>query len=189
MNGKMKSFVEDTIISVVVIAIISVVYYFISNSMLNEKEIVPEQNAASTTINHQVEEPLVNIQPEDSNQTQSQEEVKIETTPEEKLILENTEKKVDIQKLKQFIATTENNIADNINYNLDTNTTTENEYLKIRITLLKSGDYEQLTFVDGNEKLFEHNKENITKIFPLSIDKDIIEEFPRYLRIELRKKF
>ena len=189
MNGKMRSFVEDTVISVVVIVVIAVVYYVVSNFIINEKNEVNE-SVQPITIEKQIEEPTI---PQDINQTnpidEQEKKVEIQSSFDEKLIRENTEKKIDIHKLKQFITTTENEIAQNINYNIDTNTTTQEEYLKIRLTLLKSGDYEQLTFVDGNEKLFEKNKKNITKIFPLKIDKDIIEEFPRYLRIELRKKF
>jgi hypothetical protein len=188
MNGKTKSFLEDTFISVVIITIIIVLYYVISNFFINENDIVKEENSA-TIVEHNIEQPTIIV--EDINQTQINEQDTIESqnSIDEKIIIENTEKKIDIKKLKEFINDTEEEISKNIVYGSDKNETSKKEYLKIRMTLLKSGDYEQLKFVEGNEDLFEKNKENITKIFPLSIDKDIVEEFPRYLRLELKKKF
>ena len=200
MNGRMKSFIEDTVISIVIIMIIVTLYYVISNFMLNNDEVVEEKKVAivideekvqeknaTIIIDDKIEENLETNETKDTNQTMS--DKKKVNSIEKQLISDEKEKKVDREKLKSFINNLEENIAKSIDYNLDENSTNQEEYLKIRVTLLKSGDYEQLTFVEGNEKLFEKNKENITNTFPLSINKDIIEEFPRYIRIELKKKF
>jgi hypothetical protein len=214
MNGRMKSFVEDMIISIVVIIIIAGLYYVVSNFVLDKEEVIPEEKTAlviedkkieeqntTTIIEDEIEKEIikedsVTIEPIDINETNNviednviEDEKETISTIEEELINSTKEKKVDRKKLNQFIDNVEDEIAKNINYNLDENSKEQEEFLKIRVTLLKSGDYEQLTFVDGNEELFEKNKENILKTFPVSINKDIIEEFPRYLRIELKTKF
>lgn len=191
MTGRTKKFMEDMLIFIIIIVVITVVYFVISNFMFDEKNIIKKEDETPLIQENEIEKPMDTIEVEDLNITKNKEEniIKQENTPEEKEVVENKEKKVDLQKLKQFISLTEEKIAKNIVYNIDNNASSNEKYLKIRITLLKSGDYEQLKFVDGNEHLFEQNKANITKIFPLSIDQEIIEEFPRYLRIELRKNF
>lgn len=90
------------------------------------------------------------------------------------------EKKVDLQELHNFLNDTKQKIQDNIV--LTDITDKENLNLSIRITVLKNGLFEQLTFVSGNKQIFDANKDNITKIFPLNIDEKIIADFPRYLR-------
>ena len=47
---------------------------------------------------------------------------------------------------------------------------TKSHELKIRITVLKDGSYEDLRFVDGDKQLFEMNQSNIVRVFPLDID-------------------
>jgi len=198
MKGSTKRFFEDMFILSIVIVVIIILYYVVSNFFLNKDVVVKSENQASV-VEQKIEQPKdtfiveeLNTTKEDKKESKNILEEKttdIEKSEEEKIIDENTEKKVDIQKLKEFISDTEEQISKNIDYTLDTNTTTKEEYLKIRLTLLKSGEYEQLKFIDGNEELFEKNKENIIKVFPLSIDKEIAQEFPRYLRIELKKQF
>ncbi len=88
-------------------------------------------------------------------------------------------KDVDIGDLRKFKEQTKEKIREKIE--IDPSNTTTQE-LKIRITVLKSGEYEHLTFQGGSEELFEKNKENITSIFPVEITPSIAGDFPRYLR-------
>ena len=187
MTGKAKRFMEDLVIFVIVAVFIAAIYFVTVNFILNDKEPVKE-DIPIVKVEDKVDEPDIIIKSEELKQD-------IDDKIEKKEPILNLEKKetreknIDIEKLKVFIKNIENNISKSIVYDLDDNKSLEEKSLKIRITLLKSGDYEQLKFIDGDEKLFEKNKENITNIFPLSIDQDIIEEFPRYIRIELRKNF
>jgi len=205
MNGRTKSFIEDTIITVVIVIIIGILYYIISNFILDNKKI--EKNTSIMNLIQKEMSELKNtlkakakdinrtqkntLKAKDTNKTQKNILKAIEIKDEDlnsTKIQKPNEKHIDIKKLKEFIKNIENNISQQIVYKKDQNST-QPKYIKIRFTLLKSGDYEQLTFVDGDKKVFEKNKANIEKVFPVSINKDIIEEFPRYIRVEIRKKF
>jgi len=182
MTGKSKSFIEDTIITVVIVTIIVGFYYFISNNpkIENIKQVI-------NVIHNETNESQNILEANDTNNTQKEIiPIKNEVSKSPK-IDEMKVKNINIEKLKKFIKDIKNTLSEQIVYEKDYNST-QSRYLKIRFTLLKSGNYEQLTFVDGDEKIFEKNKEKIKNIFPLAIDKDIIEDFPRYIRIELKEK-
>lgn len=112
----------------------------------------------------------------------------VKTTEESKIVKSQdikNEKNVDKNALRIFLRQLKFDIASNIDktYSFNSN---ESQKLKIRITVLKDGNYEGLHFVDGNKKLFDKNKENILKVFPLNISDSIINEFPRYVRISIK---
>lgn len=94
-------------------------------------------------------------------------------------------KNVDLVMLRSFMRDLKFKIANNIVKRDDLNATVSQE-LQIRITVLEDGNYEQLTFVSGDEVLFEMNKENIANVFPVNIDDKIKEDFPRYVRLNLK---
>lgn len=94
-------------------------------------------------------------------------------------------KNVDKSDLRVFLRQLKFDIASNIDKS-DAQNSDESQKLKIRITVLKDGNYERLHFVDGNKKLFDKNKENILKVFPLNISDSIVSEFPRYVRISIK---
>lgn len=87
---------------------------------------------------------------------------------------------VDLQVLQKFLVETKQKIKEKIVF--DSIETDNSNFLSIRITVLKNGTYEQLTFIDGNKIIFDNNIDTITSIFPLTIDKKIQPDFPRYLR-------
>ena len=115
-----------------------------------------------------------------------------ETTPEIKEIVESqiieeikNKKIVDKNALRVFLRQLKFDIASNIDKS-DAQNSNESQKLKIRITVLKDGNYERLHFVDGNKKLFDKHKENILKVLPLNISDSIVAEFPRYVRISIK---
>ncbi len=196
MNGKTKSFLEDTFITVIILLVISVIYYISSSYFFQETETETQNTQLIVNSNNTDTINIETIAEEKKSEEiiENIEEVKkIDTTsisiqketPNTEEINKKKEKTVNLKKLKLFLDDIQEKISQNIVYSTDINTT-QNNLLNIRITLLKSGEYEQLTFIDGNKSIYEANKENIVKIFPLTIDEDIIEEFPRYIRIQLK---
>jgi len=126
-----------------------------------------------------------NIKTESIKEKSVIEEVKIsikDELPKDKVV---EEKKVDLAVLNKFKKDLKFNIATNLVKSDDLDTTQTNE-LKIRITVLKDGGYEDLTFIDGDKTFFEINKENIVKIFPVYVDDSIKEDFPRYIRLSIK---
>jgi len=203
MQGKMKSFFEDTGIILVLSASIYGGYY-IYNTFFDE-------TVKSSNITELKEKKVLNII--DSNESNNVEKILTIKQPIKEateVIAENTisdtvvknkiidevpaivdkietkkEKNVDLGKLRTFLRDLKFKIATNIVKRDDLNESISQK-LKIRVTVLKDGNYEELTFVNGDEKLFEMNKENIINIFPVQIDEKIKDDFPRYVRISIK---
>ena len=76
-------------------------------------------------------------------------------------------------------------IREKINSNIDKSALKRGEYINIRLTLLKDGRYEQLTFMDGNKEYFELVKSSIYKAFPVVMPNEIKNNFPRYFRMKI----
>lgn len=76
-------------------------------------------------------------------------------------------------------------IREKINSNIDKSSLKNGEYINIRLTLLKDGRYEQLTFMDGNKEYFELVKPSIYKAFPVVMPNDLKNNFPRYFRMKI----
>ena len=110
--------------------------------------------------------------------------IKEETTIAEPQNIKN-EKNVDKNALRNFLRKLKFDIASNIEKN-EVNDSSESQKLKLRITVLKDGNYEALHFVNGNKELFDKNKKNILKVFPLQISDSIVNDFPRYVRISIK---
>lgn len=71
MDGKTKIFIEDTIITVVLIIIIAGLYYGISNFILDDKKI--EKNTSITNVTQkEMSKPKNTLKAEDSNTTQNE---------------------------------------------------------------------------------------------------------------------
>ncbi len=204
MHGKTKSFFEDTSIIIIAIVAISAIYYIYSN-YFNEVKItntntntnaidkVEKQKIKSAVKIEKIVQKKIKVE---IKKEPTQQEVILPIEIEEKTIeskveikkVEKIEKKVDLKLLRSFLIETQYKIRKNIIYpmSIDTNETRQNRTLKFKITILKDGSYEQLTYVNGNKELFQNNKENILKIFPLVIDDKIAGDFPRYLRIKIK---
>ena len=191
MHGKTKSFFEDTSIILIAIGAIYGVYYLYSNYNSDLKAELPIEKTIvkiekkelpkSIIIKKEVEKPKVKItklvEVKDIKQI-------IKEQPKKKVV--KKEKNVDLKLLRSFLIETQFKIRQNIIYPTDTNETVQDRFLKIKITILKDGNYEQLKFVDGDKDIFDLNKENILKVFPLVIDEKIADDFPRYFRMNIK---
>lgn len=197
IHGKTRSFFEDFIIVVIIGVIGYVVYGFLMGDFFET-----EKKNESVT---KTETPIQKVVTQ-KTQTKKELAIKIKTPIQESLVAtkehnttlqtkpkklekehtEATKKSVDLKLLREFIISTSFTIKQNIDFGADLNNTLDQSF-KMRVTVLKSGEYEQLTFVEGNKKLFEYNKNNILKLFPLDIDEKIRDEFPRYLRLRIAK--
>ena len=212
MRGKNKSFIEDTIILFVIGIIIYAIYSFFFASTQEEIQTEPiavERNISTETQvsdaaidNEKVSTEKIN---EDIVHTQKEEPLKVEETTKD--IIENipedihqnraeikkTEINTEVQSTSEitdvelFYRSIEEKIYSNIEKNVD-KTSINNGFVNIRVTILKDGRYEQLTFMDGNKDNFELFKSSITKIFPLNINESIKENFPRYFRMKIEIK-
>jgi LysM repeat protein len=58
-------------------------------------------------------------------------------------------------------------------------------FANIRLTILKNGNYEQLILQDGDKEFYELIKEDIQAIFPIRINEEIMDKFPRYFRMKI----
>lgn len=114
----------------------------------------------------------------DQKDTQGDEE--ISTTKVDPNRIAHLVKNVDLQLLKKFKEDIKQAMKDSIV--LDETRDIEEQNFSIRVTVLKNGEYEQLTFRGGDQVTFEQNQANILKVFPLEIDPKIVQDFPRYLR-------
>lgn len=228
MQGKTKSFFEDTII-VLVLLVVGSIGFFIYDKYSNENHIEKMLDDTTLTVEKfftelkdlpteikefilkekevidQIrQEPLIDLNATDTNQSiiEIEENIDTNTTLEiqkSKEVLENIqpivekkiepkpeiieEKKVDHKMLKTFLDDLELKLTNSIVQNIDSN---ETKSLRYRITVLKDGNYEQLTFVGGDKVLFEENQDNIIKVFPVTIDEKIKDEFPRYIRLNIK---
>lgn len=223
MQGKTKSFFEDTII-VLVLAVIIIVGYTLYNKYQDKTSIdetlnttaksiekfvtiikkVPleiqkllktEQNSSNNVLfvdNNTTNIKKVNIEKQiDINNTIHKIQTIIEDVNISSITVSNTEEKtiaketLDVTLLRDFLKNLKSKLRQSIVQNNELNVT-KNKKLRFRITLLKDGNYEQLTFLGGDKELFETNKENILENFPVEIDSSIQQEFPRYIRINLK---
>jgi|GEM_PF-1591638 len=98
---------------------------------------------------------------------------------------ENRKNNIAIKNLDNFFQNLEKKISSNIKKNLDSSNFQEGEFVNIRVTILKSGKYEQLIFVSGNKKYFEQIENSIKQVFPLQIDTSLKRYFPRYYRLKI----
>lgn len=76
-------------------------------------------------------------------------------------------------------------IFSNVRKNIDSNLVKQGEFVNIRLTILKNGKYEQLTFIEGNKDYIELIKSSLSQTFPVIIDDSLKASFPRYFRIKV----
>lgn len=164
-----------------------------------EATVIVEQTSNQESVNSElVEERVV-------NKPETEIAKIVEEKPEEKAVLKEVEKKeitpevqekpvvsqtiekqpeqIDDEKAK--IETFYQTIREKINSNIDKTNLKTGEYVNIRLTILKDGRYEQLTFMDGNKEYFELVKPSIYKAFPIQIETSMKNNFPRYFRMKI----
>ena len=214
MRGKNKSFIEDTIILFVIGIIIYAVYSFFFASdeeveIQNEPAVVERNVSTDSQVdkdsinNEKVADEKINediIQTQREKPVQIEEETKdiIEAIPDDKIeVKKEITKEVketetpnlsEITDIEIFYKSIEDKIYANIESNVDKTLIKDNAFVNIRVTILKDGRYEQLTFMDGNKDNFELFRSSITEIFPLKINDSLKENFPRYFRMKIEIK-
>lgn len=58
-------------------------------------------------------------------------------------------------------------------------------YVKIRVTILKDGNFEHLKYMGGDKEFFNSIQDSIKHTFPIYIDEQIRYQFPRYFRMRI----
>ncbi|RBQ28511.1 hypothetical protein [Aliarcobacter vitoriensis] len=138
----------------------------------NKTENVIQPSTTQQTINNTQEEvtqtkPLIEIKTDENNDDN------------------DTNHSVSIRDIDLFFQDFERKVNSNIEKNIDKSTLQKGEFVNIRVTILKDGRYEQLTFVDGNQDYFNKIRNSIDQVFPLNIDDSLKINFPRYYRMKI----
>ena len=202
MKYKNKSFLEDLFI----IFIICIIIYAIFTFFFSENENSIENTQNNEIVQQKQEEikkeeilPLI-----EEKKIQEENDIKIENEtikkeiqgesnlPKEEikpLIEVSNDDVIEEEKIvipssaKLFLEELQEKILEDINNEIAYKT-----FVSIRLTVLKNGDYEQLTLMDGDKKYFDLIKPILLKYFPLNIDNSIKNEFPRYFRLKIEQQ-
>ena len=117
------------------------------------------------------------LEPKTTLETKTLEDVKTDENSEE---VHHETSNID-----EFFDRFEKKVYSNIDRNFDKTTFKRGEFVNIRVTILKDGSYEQLTFLNGNSDYFNKVKPQIEEIFPLKIEENLKSHFPRYYRMKI----
>lgn len=117
------------------------------------------------------------LEPKTTLETKTLEDVKTDENSEE---VDHETSNID-----EFFDRFEKKVYSNIDRNFDKTTFKRGEFVNIRVTILKDGSYEQLTFLNGNSDYFNKVKPQIEEIFPLKIEENLKTHFPRYYRMKI----
>lgn len=214
MRARNKSFLEDTFILFVIGVIIYVIYSFLfssnekidieENKTMIEKKVEADTNEEPISIEkdkvipEEIEKSVMESQKEDSIEIENinkDTNISVDTTIVEK----NTDEKENLKPIidnksnektstEFFYKDIEEKIYENIEKNVDKSMIKNGEFINIRVTILKDGKYEQLTFMDGNKEYFNLIRSSIVQAFPVKIDETLKEDFPRYFRMKIEIK-
>src|SRR5574344_708402 len=117
------------------------------------------------------------LEPKTTLETKTLEDVKTDENSEEV--------HHEVSNIDDFFDKFEKKVYSNIDRNFDKTTFKRGEFVNIRVTILKDGSYEQLTFLNGNNDYFNKVKPQIEEIFPLKIEENLKSHFPRYYRMKI----
>ena len=117
------------------------------------------------------------LEPKTTLETKTLEDVKTDENSEEV--------NHEVSNIDDFFDRFEKKVYSNIDRNFDKTTFKRGEFVNIRMTILKDGSYEQLTFLNGNSDYFNKVKPQIEEIFPLKIEENLKSHFPRYYRMKI----
>ena len=117
------------------------------------------------------------LEPKPTLETKTLEDVKTDENSEEV--------NHEVSNIDDFFDRFEKKVYSNIDRNFDKTTFKRGEFVNIRVTILKDGSYEQLTFLNGNSDYFNKVKPQIEEIFPLKIEENLKSHFPRYYRMKI----
>lgn len=162
-----------------------------NNTSLNRMEIINSREILRQESNFDEEDSSVLSKEElkEENQTLSNENTEDENKNlEENINQNNSETKENNEQSlnkEQFFQEFEKKVYFNISKDNLSSNFEKGKYVNIRVTILKNGDFEQLTFVGGEKKYFDKIKDSIKKVFPLQIDDSLKNNFPRYYRMTI----
>ena len=117
------------------------------------------------------------LEPKTTLETKTLEDVKTDENSEEA--------HHEVSNIDDFFDRFEKKVYSNIDRNFDKTTFKRGEFVNLRVTILKDGSYEQLTFLNGNSDYFNKVKSQIEEIFPLKIEENLKSHFPRYYRMKI----
>ena len=117
------------------------------------------------------------LEPKTTLETKTLEDVKTDENSEEA--------HHEVSNIDDFFDRFEKKVYSNIDRNFDKTTFKRGEFVNIRVTILKDGSSEQLTFLNGNSDYFNKVKPQIEEIFPLKIEENLKTHFPRYYRMKI----
>ena len=117
------------------------------------------------------------LEPKTTLETKTLEDVKTDENSEEV--------NHEVSNIDDFFDRFEKKVYSNIDRNFDKTSFKRGEFVNIRVTILKDGSYEQLTFLNGNSDYFNKVKPQIEEIFPLKIEENLKTHFPRYYRMKI----
>jgi len=218
MQGRTRSFFEDTAIIFILLVLVFGGYQVYDNFLSTKNkspQISLEKNQKKEPIENLVKENNTTNTLEDNKsdkqdinktititdkKTINLENQKVKKTTQEKIKKEDKQivnKQIDPQRIANLVKNVDLKVLKSFlkDIKLKVNdviqfddTNSSKNILHLRVTVLKDGSFEQLKLIDGNKELFDNNKNNIESIFPLQIDEKIIQDFPRYVRIKIDKR-
>lgn len=127
--------------------------------------------------NNEHKDETILLEPKTTLETKTLEDVKTDENSEEA--------HHEVLNIDDFFDRFEKKVYSNIDRNFDKTTFKRGEFVNIRVTILKDGSYEQLTFLNGNSDYFNKVKPQIEEIFPLKIEENLKSHFPRYYRMKI----
>ena len=127
--------------------------------------------------NNEHKDETILLEPKTTLETKTLEDVKTDENSEEV--------HHEVSNIDDFFDRFEKKVYSNIDRNFDKTTFKRGEFVNIRVTILKDGSYEQLTFLNGNSDYFNKVKPQIEEIFPLKIEENLKSHFPRYYRMKI----
>lgn len=152
----------------------NVVEQRVENKLATEQK--NEEPAQQIKDNDHKDETIL-LEPKTTLETKTLEDVKTDENSEEA--------NHEVANIDDFFDRFEKKVYSNIDRNFDKTTFKRGEFVNIRVTILKDGSYEQLTFLNGNSDYFNKVKPQIEEIFPLKIEENLKSHFPRYYRMKI----
>ncbi|PRM87983.1 hypothetical protein [Aliarcobacter cryaerophilus] len=152
----------------------NVVEQRVENKLATEQK--HEEPVQQIKDNDHKDEPIL-LEPKTTLETKTLEDVKTDENSEEA--------HHEVSNIDEFFDRFEKKVYSNIDRNFDKTTFKRGDFVNIRVTILKDGSYEQLTFLNGNSDYFNKVKPQIEEIFPLKIEENLKTHFPRYYRMKI----
>ncbi len=163
------------------------------NEIKTPTEIKTEPNNPEKVEEKVIETPKVEAVQKEQIEEQIKEKIepvkvepqRVEKNTTEILNTQTTQEVDEKAKVEAFYSTIREKIYANINKNVDKSLIKNGEFVSIKLTVLKDGNYEQLTFIEGNKEYFELFRSSIKEAYPVKIDDSLKNNFPRYFRMKI----